>query len=485
VTHTGRARGWHVRLGVATLLTATVGSACAPKTYERPQVVVVPGYKENAAWKQADPQDAVLRGNWWELFGDAELNDLEGRMAIENQTLKAADAQFAQARAALRGVRASGSPQVAALPSISGAQPSGNRAVSSFHESYADFLAPIDVSYEADVWGRIRNSVNAGIGTAQATAADVQTISLSLHAELAADYLTLRGLDRTRDLLDSTVRAYERALELTTNRFRGGLASQADVALAETLLEQTRAQAVDIEVFRAALEHAVAVLVGSPAGSFSVDRVPVDLVPPVVPVGVPSELLERRPDIAASERRVAAANAQVGAATSALYPVLTLTGAAGFESSSFGSWLAAASHFWSIVPVAAVNVFDAGRRRATVEQASAVYDQATALYRADVLSAFREVEDQLAALRVLEDEAAVQDRAVASSQRALDLATTRYRGGIASYLEVTSAQSALLTNQRVALSVQIRRMTATVLLMKALGGGWNASSLPQAADLGR
>ena len=291
------------------------------------------------------------------------------------------------------------------------AQPSATRATSSFHEVYRDLLLPLDVSYEADVWARVRNSVNASVAATQATAADVETVALSLHAELAIDYFTLRGLDRVRELLDTSVQAYERALELTRNRFEGGIASQADVAFAETQLESTRAQAIDMEASRATLEHAIAVLVGRPAGLFAIDRSPDDLNPPVVPVGVPSDLLERRPDIASVERRVAAANAQVGVATSALYPVLTLSGAAGFEASSFGQWLSTASHFWSITPAMVVNVFDAGRRRSGVDQATAAYDQTTAVYRASVLSAFREVEDQLAALRVLEDEEAVQARA--------------------------------------------------------------------------
>jgi NodT family efflux transporter outer membrane factor (OMF) lipoprotein len=467
------------------LLAALGLAACAPKRYERPQVALEPAYKESAAWKRADPRDAVLREHWWELFDDPQLNTLQSQVDVSNQTLRAAAAQFAQARAAVRGVRSGQVPQVVAVPGVSAAQPSGTRATSSFHNVYGDVVLPLDVSYEADVWARLRNAVNASSASAQASAADVETASLSLHAELAVDYFTLRGLERSRQLLDSAVEAYERALELTRNRFAGGIASQADVALAETQLESTRAQAVDVDVSRAALEHAIAVLVGTPAGTFSLDRAAADLQPPVVPLGVPSDLLERRPDIAASERRVAAANAQVGVTTSALYPLITLSGAVGFESSSFGSWLTTASHFWSIAPAAAVNLFDGGRRQAAVAQATAAYDQATALYAASVLAAFREVEDQLAALRVLDEEAAVQARAVDAAGRALTLATNRYRGGVVTYLEVITAQTAALTNQRAAVGIEVRRMTATVQLMKALGGGWNATRLPQPADVTR
>jgi NodT family efflux transporter outer membrane factor (OMF) lipoprotein len=472
-------------LPVCLVACTLVATACAPKKYEVPQATLEPAYKENAAWKQAEPRDAVLRDRWWELFDDQQLNDLEAQVSVSNQTLQAAAAQFVQARAALRGVRSAQQPQVSAVPTITAAQGSGTRATTTFNRVYGDFLLPVDVSYEADVWARVRNAVNSSVASAQATAADVETVGLSLHAELAVDYFTLRGLDSLRELLETTVQAFERALELTQNRFQGGIASQADVALAETQLESTRAEAIDVETSRASLEHAIALLVGRPAGEFAIDRTLHDLNPPVVPVGVPSELLERRPDIASSERRVASANAQIGVATSALYPIITLSGVVGYESSSFGSWLSTASHFWSIAPAAAVNIFDAGRRRSIVDQANAAYDQATAVYRESVLSAFGEVEDQLATLRVLEEEDAVQLRAVDAAERSLTQANNRYRGGIVTYLEVIAAQSALLSNERAALNIRIRRMTATVQLMKALGGGWQVTRMPQNTDLAR
>ena len=448
-------------------------SACAPKTtYVRPTVDVAPAFRENADWKPAEPADEALRGNWWELFNDRELNALEQQIDLSSQTLKAAEAQFAQARAIVRGTRAGLFPTVELSPSAARAETSGNRPASTSHRAANDFVLPVDVSYEADVWGRIHTAVTASRAAAQASAADLEAARLSVHAELAADYFTLRGIDRDRRLLDAAVESFEKALELTQNRFRGGIASQADVAQAETVLETTRAQAVDVGAARAALEHAIAVLVGRPASAFSIVVGTTGDAPPPVPAGIPSELLERRPDIAAAERRVAAANAQVGVATAAFYPRLLLSGAAGFESSPLGSLLTGTSSFWTIGPALLVNVFDGGRRRAVSDEARAAQDQATAIYRQAVLTAFREVEDQLAALRILDQEATIQRRAVDAAERSLMQATNRYRGGLASYLEVTSAQNAALVNQRTAAGILTRRMNASVLLLKGLGGGW-------------
>lgn len=467
---------------VAIAAAATLAAGCAPRRYVAPSVTTAPAFKENANWKPAQPADAAIRGKWWEVFGDPDLSGLEEQIAVSNQTLRAFAAQYEQARAAVRGARSGLFPQVGADPSIIGARPSGNRAFSSFHASYADFLLPANASYEADVWGRVRGSIEASRTAAQATAADLESVALSLHAELAADYFTLRGLDRERQLLESAVGAFQTALELTQNRYRGGIASQADVAQAETQLETTRAQAVDVEVARAQVEHAIAVLVGRPASSFSIAVAPLTRTPPPIPAGLPTDLLERRPDIASAERRVASANAQVGVTGTAYYPLLALSGGAGFESSSFGTWLASASNFWSIGPAALVTAFDAGRRHAAADQARGIYEQASASYQQTVLTAFREVEDQLATLRVLDEEARIQDNAVAASERSLTLATNRYRGGVATYLEVIAAQSAALANERAAVNILTRRMIASVLLIRGLGGGWNASSLPQVAQ---
>jgi NodT family efflux transporter outer membrane factor (OMF) lipoprotein len=470
------ARGFSIAL-----MAVGLAGCAAHAPYVRPATTAAPLYKENANWKPAQPHDETGRGQWWEIFGDSQLSALEEQVSVSNQTLKATAAQFAQAQALLRGARSGFYPQVTAAPSLTGERPSGTTAISSFHSPYYDARLPLSASYEADVWGRVRNLVEASRTSAQATAADLETVRLSVHAELAQDYFMLRGLDRDRALLTEAVTAYTRALDLTSNRYRGGLVSLADVALAETQLETTRAQAIDVDSERATLEHAIAVLIGQPASAFTLPPSPLTAAPPDIPVGLPSELLERRPDIASTERSVAAATAQVNVATAAYYPLVTLSGAAGFESSSFGSLLAAASNFWSIGPAAVATVFDAGRRRATVDQARAAVDQAAATYRATVLSAFREVEDQLATLRVLDDEAAVLARAVAASQRSLTLATNRYTGGVATYLEVVTAQSAALGNEETAVNVLTRRMTASVLLLKALGGGWDQSQLPRLA----
>ena len=459
-------------LGGALALAAALNACAHPAPYTTPSAPTASSFKENAEWKLAQPGDQAARGDWWAIFGDAQLDALQHQIDVSNQTLKAAEARFAEARAAVRGARASLYPQVTVAPAITVAQPSGNRATTTFHDAYTDILLPGDVSYEVDVWGRIHSAVSASQAAAQASAADVETARLSLHAELALDYFTLQGLGREKALLDQAVASYEQALALTQNRFQGGISSQADVAFAETQLETTRAQAKDVEVVRAALEHAIAVLVGQPASAFSL-TVPLDMTtPPAIPPEMPSALLERRPDIAAAERRVAEANAQVGVATAAFYPTVFLSGVAGFESSSIGRLLTGASSLWAVGPSAVINIFDAGRRRAVSDQARAVYDQATASYREAVLSAFRDVEDQLSALRVLDEEAQIQDRATSAAERSLTLATNRYRGGIVSYLDVITAQNAALANERAAVSLLLRRISASVLLLKSLGGGW-------------
>src|SRR5581483_7436980 len=339
-------------------------------------------------------------------------------------------------------------------------------------------LVPLSVSWEADVWGRLHYTLAANTALAQASAADLESARLSIHGALAVDYLTLRGLDQEQVLLNNTVVAFQQALDLTQNRFRGGLSSQADVAQAETQLETTRAQAIDVGVARQQFEHAIALLVGQPASTFTIPPAPLASEPPGVPVALPTTLLERRPDIAAAERRIAAASAQVGVANSAFYPILTLSASVGFESSALGSLLTGPGAFWAAGPTLLYNIFDNGRRRAVKQQAVAFYNQTAANYQQAVLGAFRDVEDQLAALRILDEEARVEAAAVAASERSLTLANNRYRGGVASYLEVITAQSFALSNERTAVNILMRRMTATVQLLEALGGGWNVSQLP-------
>lgn len=465
--------------GLLLLVFLTSGCSVGPK-YSRPTTQIPPAYKETGNWKPADPSDAARKGSWWEIFQDPQLNALEEKVSVSNQTLRAAQDQFLEARAAVRIARSSLFPVVTANLPVSRQRTSQNRPLAgpTTPYNYSDFVVSGDLSYEADVWGSIRKTVETAREQAQASAADLETVRLSLHAELAFDYFTLCGLDAQKALFDSTVAAYEKALDLTQNRFQGGVASREDVDLADTQLEQTRAQDIDITSARDQYEHAVAVLIGQPASTFSLLAAPMPAPPAVTSPGLPSELLERRPDIASAERLVAAANAQVGVARAAFFPTIMLGLAGGFESDQFPSWLTASSGLWSVGASVAETVFDAGRRRAVSDQAKASYDQTVANYQQTVLTAFQEVEDSLSDLRVLEDEAKTQDAAVAAAHRALEQSTNRYKGGVDTYLTVITAQSAALENERTAVSLVTRRLTSEVLLVKALGGGWNVSQLP-------
>jgi NodT family efflux transporter outer membrane factor (OMF) lipoprotein len=429
----------------------------------------------------AQPADQLSRGKWWEIYGDPQLNRLEDKIKVSNQTLKAAVAQFEQARASVRFERADFYPTVTAGAAGSAIRLSSNRALATSLSTtnYSDILMPVvNVSYEPDLFGRIRHTVEAARTGAQASAGDLENVSLSLHAQLAVDYFELQSLDADEEVLNSSVATFERALELTQNRYKGGVASAVDVAQAETQLETTRAQAIDVEAARAQFEHAIAVLIGEPASSFGIPSSPLKLTPPLIPVGLPSELLERRPDIAAAERRVASANQQIGIALAAYFPSVSLSGSGGFESTSLTNLLSGPSGFFSAGASALVTVFDAGRRRSVSEQARAVYEQNAANYRETVLSAFREVEDNLASLRILAEETKTQQAAVAAAEHSVELSTNRYKGGVASYLEVTTAQGIALSNQRLEVDVRGRRMTSSVLLIQALGGGWTAAELP-------
>lgn len=450
--------------------------------YVRPTAEVPTAYKELASdWKSAQPSDAITKGKWWEIYQDAQLNSLEEQIDVSNQTLKAEQEQFAEARAALRISRSNLFPTVGTDPSVtrthlSPNQPLYNAATES--KDYNTFTIPVDVSYEADLWGRVRRTVEASRSEAQATAADLANVSLSLHAELASDYFQLRGLDAQKQLLDSTVDSYEKALQLTESRYHGGLASAVDVAQAQTILETTRAESVDVEVQRAAYEHAIAVLVGKPAAEFTIAPIPLTTPPPVIPAGLPSDLLERRPDISAAERRVQEQNAQIGVARAAYFPLVTLSGAGGFESAVFTTLIQGPSGFWMLGGDAAETIFDAGRRHGVSDQAKSAWNQSVDNYRQTVLTAFQEVEDNLAALRILQNEADTQAGAVAAAQHSLSLSITRYKGGVTNYLEVTTAQSAALSDEVTAVNILTRRMAASVLLIKAIGGGWNVSQIP-------
>jgi len=469
--------------------------ACTPgPKYAKPSAPTAPAYKElapssagpQAEWNASQPQDKVIRGKWWEIFNDPQLNALEERVDVSNQNLKVAEAQFRQARDQIRIDRSRLYPTVSAGPSITGEQFSRNapNAGPNYGQTQGDFVLPFDLSYEVDAWGRIHLTVQAATASAQASAADLETARLSIHAELAADYFSLRGLDAEKQLLDSTVVAYQRALDLTTNRYNGGLAAKVEVAQAATQLETTQAEAIDVGVQRAQFEHAIAAFVGQPASTFSVPVSPLDTPPPVIPVGVPSDLLQRRPDIAAAERRMAAANAQIGVAKTAYYPTLTLSAAAGLEGNSITNWFAWPSHLFAVGPTLLETLYDAGRRHAYTDQAWAAYDANVATYRQNVLTAFQEVEDNLAGLRILESESRKQSEAVKSAELSLALSMNRYKGGLVTYLEVITAQSAALGDEQTAVTLLTRRMNSAVFLIKALGGGWDVSKLPQVAGPG-
>jgi NodT family efflux transporter outer membrane factor (OMF) lipoprotein len=469
---------------VVLLLIATFqlsGCTVGPR-YQRPAAEIPPAYKEVGDWKPAQPNDQNLGGNWWEVFQDSQLNALEAQVNVSNQNLKAAEAQYTQARAQLRYSRADLFPTVTADPSATRTKTSSNRPPPSsvFNGITSnDFQIPFELSYQIDVWGRVRRTVEAYRDQAQASAADLATVNLSMHSQLALYYFQARLLDAEEQLLNSTVTEYEQALELIKSRYAGGIASDVEVQQAETQLETTRAQAIDVGVARAQYEHAVAVLIGKPPASFSLAPLPLTMPPPAIPVGLPSELLERRPDIAAAERQMAAANAQIGVAKAAYYPNFNLGATGGFESSAITTLVSGPSVLWSAGPSALFTVFDVGRRRAASDQAIAAYDQAVANYRQTVLTGFQQVEDNVAALRILEHEAQVQDKAVAAAQKYLELAITRYKGGVTSYLEVTTAQSAALSDEVTAVNILGRRMVNAVTLVQALGGGWNSSEIPQ------
>jgi NodT family efflux transporter outer membrane factor (OMF) lipoprotein len=407
---------------------------------------------------------------------------LEEKINVSNQTLKAALAQFDQASALVRFDRADYYPTVTAGASGNRNHLSRNRATNSTLSlnNYSDIQLPtIGVSYEPDLFGRVRHTVESARANAQASAGDLENVSLSLHADLAADYFQARTLDAEEQLLNDNVQAFQKALELTQNRYKGGIASAVDVAQAETQLETTRAQAIDVQVARVQFEHAIAVLIGEPPSTFDLPLAPWTQPPPLIPVGLPSELLERRPDVAAAERRIVAANEQIGLAQAAYFPSLSLSGTGGFESTSLTNLLTGPSAFVSVGASALVTVFDVGRRRAVSEEARALYEQNMANYRQTALRAFQDVEDNLAALRILSQEAETQQIAVRAAERSVELSNNRYKGGVASYFEVTTSQGIALSDERVAVQILARRMTANVRLIQALGGGWNASELPQ------
>lgn len=484
----------HLRFRTPALLLAGFAMLLAGCTvgpnYRRPSAPTPPAFKEAATpppnpvgggWKKVDPADSALRGSWWEIYGDPQLNRLEEKVAISNQTLKMTYAQYMQALYAVKAARAQYYPTVSLLPAIHQERFSANRPLffPGIKNEYYDFLAEGQVAWEPDLWGAIRRAVEVQVSTAQASAAQLANVDLSLRAELATDYFELRGLDAQQQLLDDTVAQDADFLKLTQARFKGGVANEEDVALAETELEQTQAQDIDVGVARAEFEHAIATLTGTPASSFSLPPAPLDLTLPQVPVAVPSQILERRPDVAEAERQAQAANAQIGIAISAFYPTITLGGVGGFESAHPGNWIQGSSSLWTLGGSAAELLFDAGRRHAFTEVARQGYEASVANYRETVLQAFQEVEDNLGSLNILNNESAAQARAVTSSERSLALAARRYRGGVTNYLTVITAQTQELANQITAVQIETRQFVSSVLLVKALGGGWDTSKLPK------
>jgi NodT family efflux transporter outer membrane factor (OMF) lipoprotein len=466
------------------------GCMVGPK-YVKPTAPMAPGFKEQPpesfkesdGWKTAQPHDQALRGNWWEIFGDPQLNALEEQVTVSNQDLKVSEARFRQARAMIRFNRSAEFPTISTSPSIVNERDSANQPY--FPQTLANngtgsFTLPLDFSYEVDLWGRVRRTVSASREEAQASAGDLQTANLSLHSEMAVDYFELRSADVQKKLLDDTVKSYTDALQLTQNRFDGGAAPKSDVAQAKTQLDGARVQDTDITVMRAQYEHAIATLIGKPPAEFNITPAPdTALKLPLIPVGLPASLLERRPDIAAGERRVAEANDQIGIARAAFFPSLVLGATGGFTGTSITNWFNWPSRMWAVGPQMSQSIFDAGRRRAVSEGATANYDGTVASYRQTTLTAFQEVEDNLAALRILEKEAQQQREATTSAEESLQLFTNRYQGGVDNYLQVITAQTVLLTNQRNDIDIQRRRMDASVLLVKAIGGGWDVSQLPK------
>jgi NodT family efflux transporter outer membrane factor (OMF) lipoprotein len=465
---------------------ATLLSGCMlGPNYARPETETPAAYKEAQGWKTAQPRETEPRGPWWTVFNDPQLDALLGQVEVSNQTIKAAEARVREARALTQQAQAAYFPIVTANASatrgggratIGGSTDvSGGGVGGAVRNSYN---VSLDVNWEIDLWGRVRRTVEAGEATAQASLADLEAAKLSAQAQLAEDYFLLRAQDAQIRLLTETVDAYQKSLQLTRNQYAVGVAARADVAQAETQLKSTQAQALDAGVQRAQLEHAIAVLLGKAPANFSIAPEAVATTFPPIPPGLPSELLERRPDIAAAERRTAAANAQVGVAEAAYFPSLTLSATGGFQSSVLSQLFTLPSRYWSLGPALAATIFDAGLRRAQTAQAMATYDENVANYRQTVLAGFQEVEDNLAALRILEQEAAVQDEAVKSARESLTITLNQYRAGTANYLAVVVAQAVALSNERTALTILGRRLTASVTLIKALGGRWDAAQLP-------
>ena len=480
-----------------------IGCTVGPD-YVRPKTAAPEAYKENSGWKVAQPRDELPRGAWWEIYHDPQLNALVAQVDITNQNIAAAEANFRQALALIRVARAAYLPTVTGGPSWSRFKRSANLGSSNTNlagasnttggpggaggigtlpgATLSDYLLSFDAAWELDIWGKVRRSVESSKASAQAVAANLEVVRLSAQATLAQNYFLLRAIDSQTQLFNDTVAAYQKIFDLTKNRYAVGVASKGDVAQAETQVKSTKAQAIDLGVQRSQLEHAIAVLLGKPASTFAIPVAPLTAKVPPIPAGVPSELLERRPDIAAAERNMAAANAQIGVAIAAYYPSITLSATGGLEASTAPLWFTWPSRFWSLGAAAAQTIFQGGALVAQTDAARAAYDANVATYRQTVLTGFQEVEDNLAALHILGEEAKVQDEAVKSAQQSLTVSTNQYRAGIINHLDLLVVETIALNNERTAITIQGSRMSASALLIKALGGSWNASDLPDVAS---
>jgi NodT family efflux transporter outer membrane factor (OMF) lipoprotein len=481
---------------IVALLIPLTGCKPVGPNYSRPTYTAPPAYKETGAtavqvppppspagggWQPANPSDGMLKGKWWEVYQDAQLNQLEERIATNNQALRQALNTYLAAQDQVKAARSALSPTLSAGPSFSHERLSQNRPLASpgAASSSNDLVLAGQGSWEPDFWGRIRRTVEQAHENAQASAADMASVNLSLQAAMAADYFQLRGLDAQAKLLKQTIANLENQLALTERRLQGGVATEADVAQARTQLETVRAQLVDVGVARAQYEHAVGTIANYNLTDFSIPFSPLDIELPKVPLGVPSQLLERRPDIAAVERRTAAANAQIGIAVSAFYPTIDLTGQGGFESKHGGTWIQGPSALWSLGAQATELLFDAGQRHALSDQAKHQYEAQVSDYRNTVFLAFEDVEDHLSGLRILEQESAAEKKAVDSAQHSYGISDQRYKGGVTSYLEVLTAEATLLQNQETAIGIQTRQFVDSVGLIRSLGGGWDSTQLPK------
>ncbi|MFI5354042.1 MAG: efflux transporter outer membrane subunit [Desulfobaccales bacterium] len=469
--------------------------------YVRPPTASPDAYKENAGWKVAQPRDELPRGKWWEIYNDPKLNALEEQVDISNQNLAAAEANFRQALALIRVARAAYFPTVTGGPSwqrfrnsenlgsgsrgsganttgVGGASAGGGGFGAGTGSTNSNYLLNFNGTWEPDIWGLVRRSVESSKASAQASAATLEGVRLSAQATLAQSYFQVRSLDELKRLLDDEAAAFKQILDRTKNRYATGVASRNDIALAETQYKNTQAQAIDLGVQRAQMEHAIATLIGKPASTFAIPAEPLALKVPAIPAGVPSELLERRPDIAAAERNMAAANAQIGVALAAYYPNVTLTASGGLQASDVAKWFLWPSRFWSLGAAAAETLFEGGLRGGQTDAARAAYDSTVGTYRQTVLTGFQEVEDNLAALRILEQEAKAQDDAVKAARLSVTLSTNQYMAGTISTLDLLVVVTVARNNERTAITIFGNRMSASALLVKALGGGWKASDLP-------